>query len=331
VRHFLSTEDWSQAELQALLDDARELKANPRQDRLRGKRIALVFMNPSLRTRTSFQVGITDLGGSSVVLDAGGTWPLETEDGAVMDGVAEEHVAEAARVLSTYVDMIAIRAFPKFEDWSVERHDPVLSAFVRYAAVPIVNMETIVHPCQELAMLMALQERHGSLAGKKMCLTWTYHPKPLNTAVMNSALLAATKMGMEVTLLMPSDEYMLDEKFIEAGSRFAGENGRGLTLTHNVKEAYEGADAVYAKSWGRLDQIGLPMEERLTPDSLRRFIVDEEKMALTNNATFSHCLPMRRNVKATDGVVDSANSLIIEEAENRLHVQKAVLSALNDQ
>nr|WP_305888907.1 N-acetylornithine carbamoyltransferase [Parvularcula maris] len=327
----MTTEDWSKAELQALLDDARELKANPRQDRLRGKRIALVFMNPSLRTRTSFQVGITDLGGSSVVLDAGGTWPLETEDGAVMDGTAEEHVAEAARVLSTYVDMIAIRAFPKFEDWSVERHDPVLSAFVRYATVPIVNMETIVHPCQELAMLMALQERHGSLQGQKMCLTWTYHPKPLNTAVMNSALLAATKMGMEVTLLMPSDEYMLDEKFIEAGSRFAGENGRGLTLTHDVEEAYRGADAVYAKSWGRLDQIGLPMEERLTPDALRRFIVDEEKMALTNNATFSHCLPMRRNVKATDAVVDGSNSLIIEEAENRLHVQKAVLSALNDQ
>jgi N-acetylornithine carbamoyltransferase len=331
VRHFLTTEDWSKEELQALLNDARELKANPRQDRLRGKRIALVFMNPSLRTRTSFQVGIADLGGTSVVLDAAGTWPLETEDGAVMDGEPEEHVAEAARVLSTYVDMIAIRAFPKFQDWSLEREDPVLSAFVRYSTVPIVNMETIVHPCQELAMLLALQERHGSLEGKKICLTWTYHPKPLNTAVMNSALLAATKIGMEVTLLCPSEEFMLDEKFIKAGTRFAGESGRGLTITHDIETAYKGADAVYAKSWGRLDQIGLPMEERLTPDALRHFIVDGDKMAMTNNATFSHCLPMRRNVKATDAVVDSSNSLIIQEAENRLHVQKAVLSALNSQ
>ncbi len=331
MRHFLTTEDWSRQEIQALLDDARSLKANPRQDRLRGKRIALVFMNPSLRTRTSFQVGIADLGGTSVVLDAGGTWPLETEEGAVMDGAAEEHVAEAARVLSTYVDMIAIRAFPKFEDWSREREDPVLGGFVRHATVPIVNMETIVHPCQELAMLMALQERHGSLDGRKMCLTWTYHPKPLNTAVMNSALLAATKMGMEVTLLCPSEAYLLDERFIDAGRRFAGENGRSLTITHDIEEAYAGADAVYAKSWGRLDQIGLPMDDRLTPDDLRHFIVDERKMALTNDATFSHCLPMRRNVKATDGVADSPNSLIIEEAENRLHVQKAVLTALTNQ
>lgn len=180
-------------------------------------------------------------------------------------------------------------------------------------------------------MLMALQERHGSLDGRKMCLTWTYHPKPLNTAVMNSALLAATKMGMEVTLLCPSEAYLLDERFIDAGRRFAGENGRSLTITHDIEEAYAGADAVYAKSWGRLDQIGLPMDDRLTPDDLRHFIVDERKMALTNDATFSHCLPMRRNVKATDGVADSPNSLIIEEAENRLHVQKAVLTALTNQ
>ncbi|GGY56620.1 N-acetylornithine carbamoyltransferase [Parvularcula lutaonensis] len=328
MRHFLTTEDWSQAELQALLDDARALKQSPQNERLRGRRCALLFFNPSLRTRTSFQVGIADLGGHSVVLDAAGTWPLEVEPGAVMDGEAEEHVAEAARVLSTYVDLIAIRAFPKFENWSREREDPILAGFVKHATVPIINMETIVHPCQELAMLMALQERHGDLAGKKLCLTWTYHPKPLNTAVANSALLAATKMGMDVTLLCPSKEYILDEKFMRAGERFAAEHGRGVTVTHDIAEAYEGADAVYAKSWGRLDQIGLPMADRMTPENLKYFIVDEEKMALTNDATFSHCLPMRRNIKATDAVVDGPNSLIIQEAENRLHVQKAVLSAL---
>lgn len=328
MRHFLTTEDWTKAELQALLDDAKALKASPQNERLRGKRCALIFFNPSLRTRTSFQVGITDLGGSAVVLDAAGTWPLEVSPGAIMDGEAEEHVAEAARVLSTYVDLIALRAFPKFQDWSVEREDPILAGFVRHASVPIINMETIVHPCQELAMLLALQERHGSLEGKKMTITWTYHPKPLNTAVANSALLAATKIGMDVTLLYPNEAYRLDEKFMLAGERFARENGQSLKVTHNIEEAYSGADAVYAKSWGRLDQIGLPMPDRLTPDSLRHFIVDQEKMALTNEATFSHCLPMRRNVKATDAVVDSAQSLIIEEAANRLPVQKAVLSAL---
>ena len=327
-RHFLSTAPLSQAQIQALLDDARALKAAPRQDRLAGKTAAFVFFNPSLRTRTSFQIGFSQLGGTPVVLDAAGTWPIEVTEGAVMDGAPEEHAKEAARVLSRYVDLIGIRAFPKFEDWQTEREDPLLSAFAKHATVPVVNMETIVHPCQELAMLMALQDAHGDLGRKKVVLTWTYHPKPLNTAVMNSGLLATTKMGMDVTLLIPSEAYALDPMFMEQGRAFADGNGSTLTVTTDIDEAYRGADAVYAKSWGRLDQIGLPMEERLTPDAFRHFIVDETKMALTNDATFSHCLPMRRNVKATDGVADGPRSLIIEEAENRLHVQKAVMSKL---
>ena len=328
MRHFLTTADWSREEIGALLDDARALRERPRQGRCEGKTAAFVFFNPSLRTRTSFQVGFAQLGGTPVVLDAAGTWPLEYTDGAVMDGAPEEHAKEAARVLSRYVDLIGIRAFPKFEDWRAEREDPLLSAFAEHATVPIVNMETIVHPCQELAMLMAMQDAHGDLARKKIVLTWTYHPKPLNTAVMNSALLATTKMGMDVTLLIPSEAYALDDKFMEPASGYAAENGMALNVEYNIERAYAGADAVYAKSWGRLDQIGLPMEQRLTPDHLRRFMVDEAKMALTNDATFSHCLPMRRNVKATDGVADGARSLIIEEAENRLHVQKAVMGKL---
>lgn len=327
-RNFLTTADWSRDEIDALLSDARSLKAQPRQDRLGGKTAAFVFFNPSLRTRTSFQVGFSQLGGTPVVLDAAGTWPLEYTEGAVMDGEPEEHAKEAARVLSRYVDLIGIRAFPKFQNWQAEREDPLLSAFAEHATVPIVNMETIVHPCQELAMLMALQDAHGALARKKIVLTWTYHPKPLNTAVMNSGLLASTKMGMDVTLLVPSEDYLLDPMFMAQGEAFAKEAGGALTVTTDIEAAYRGADAVYAKSWGRLDQIGLPMEERLTPDAYRHFIVDEAKMALTSDATFSHCLPMRRNVKATDGVADGPRSLIIEEAENRLHVQKAVMSNL---
>ena len=328
MRHFLTTEDWSRAELSALLDDARSLRAEPRAARLPGRTAAFVFFNPSLRTRTSFQVGFAQLGGTPVVLDAAGTWPLEFTDGAVMDGEPEEHAKEAARVLSRYVDLIGIRAFPKFQDWQAEREDPLLSAFAEHATVPIVNMETIVHPCQELAMLLALQDAHGDLSGKKLTVTWTYHPKPLNTAVANSAILAATKMGMEVTLVCPSEAYALDEKFTEPARRFAEEAGQGFAVTHDQDAAFTGADAIYAKSWGRLDQIGLPMDHRLTPDALRGWMVDERKMALTNDATFSHCLPMRRNVKATDGVADGPRSLIIEEAENRLHVQKAVMSKL---
>lgn len=328
MRHFLTTEDWSCDELDALLDDARALRDEPRQGRLPGRTAAFVFFNPSLRTRTSFQVGFAQLGGTPVVLDAGGTWPLEFTEGAVMDADPEEHAKEAARVLSRYVDLIGIRAFPKFQDWHVERADPLLSAFAEHATVPIVNMETIVHPCQELAMLMALQDAHGELAGRKLTVTWTYHPKPLNTAVANSAILAATKMGMEVTLACPSEAYALDPMFTDAAHRFAEAAGQGFSVSHDQEAAFDGADAIYAKSWGRLDQIGLPMEQRLTPDDLRGWIVDEEKMTRTNEATFSHCLPMRRNVKVTDGVADSPRSLIIEEAENRLHVQKAVMSKL---
>ena len=328
MRHFLTTEDWNRAEIGALLDDARALRAEPRQARLPGRTAAFVFFNPSLRTRTSFQVGFAQLGGTPVVLDAAGTWPLEFTDGAVMDGDPEEHAKEAARVLSRYVDLIGIRAFPKFQDWQAEREDPLLSAFAEHATVPIVNMETIVHPCQELAMLMALQDAHGDLSGKKLTVTWTYHPKPLNTAVANSAILAATKMGMDVTLVCPSEAYLLDEKFTGPARRFAEEAGQGFRVSHDQDDAFAGADAIYAKSWGRLDQIGLPMADRLTPDALRGWMIDERKMALTNDATFSHCLPMRRNVKATDGVADGPRSLIIEEAENRLHVQKAVMSKL---
>ncbi len=328
TRHFLTTEDWSADELGAILDDARGLKANPLQQRLSGKSAAFIFFNPSLRTRTSFQVGFAQLGGAPVVLDAAGTWPLEFTEGAVMDGAPEEHAQEAARVLSRYVDLIGIRAFPKFENWQVEREDPLLKAFAEHATVPIVNMETIIHPCQELAMLMALQGAHGDLKGKKLVVSWTYHPKPLNTAVANSAILAATKMGMDVTLCCPSPEFILDEQFISAATGFAASNDQPFSISHDQHEAFAGADAVYAKSWGQLGQIGLPMEERLTPDALRSWIINEEKMALTNDATFSHCLPMRRNVKVTDAVADSPRSLIIEEAENRLHAQKAIMSKL---
>lgn len=331
MRHFLSTQDWSRDELQAMLDDAKALKASPMGDALAGRKAALVFFNPSLRTRTSFQVAMTDLGGSAIVLDAGGTWPLETTDGVVMNGDAEEHVSEAARVLSRYCDVICLRAFPKFKDWSVDRQDLIIKSFAKYATVPVVNMETIIHPCQELAMMRALQDKMGkpeTWANKKFVLTWTYHPKPLNTAVANSALLIASKFGMDVTLLCPTPAYELDSQFMEAARANAAEQGGSVTMSHDIATAYDGAAMVYAKSWGAIPYFGRWEEEKPIRDAHKHFIVDGEKMLRTDNAYFSHCLPMRRNVKVTDAVADSPQSLIIEEAENRLHVQKAVLKRL---
>src|SRR4051812_7462887 len=258
-RHFLSTLDWSRAELEEILDDARAMKKSRcsasavGRDELAGKSVALVFFNPSLRTRTSFEIGVFEMGGHAVVLEPGkGAWPIEYRDGVVMDAEAEEHVEEVARVLSRYCDLIAVRAFPKFQRWEDDREDAVINAFAKYATVPVLNMETITHPCQELALALTLKERLGSTDGKKLLLTWTYHPRPLNTAVANSALVIAAKLGFDVTLLCPTPEYVLDDRYMSAARALTEANGRSLVVSHNIESAYDGANVVYAKSWGAL-------------------------------------------------------------------------------
>jgi N-acetylornithine carbamoyltransferase len=328
-RDFLTTRDWSRTEIDALLEMASDFKRESPGGLLAGKSIALLFFNPSLRTRTSMELGAWQMGAHAVVLEPGkGAWPIEFGDGALMDGDAEEHVREAARVLSEYCDLIAVRKFPGFEDWSVDRLDAPIKAFAKHATVPVMNLETIEHPCQELAHALALRERLGSLEGKEYVLTWTYHPKPLNTAVANSSLLIATKLGMNVTLLCPDERYILDERYMTAAQENAAAQGGSLSVSHDIDGSYEGADVVYAKSWGALPFYGNWAEEKAIRDKHKQFIVDERKMALTNNALFSHCLPMRRNVKATDAVVDAPNSIIIEEASNRLPTQQAVMATL---
>ncbi|HEY4554838.1 MAG TPA: N-acetylornithine carbamoyltransferase [Lysobacter sp.] len=331
MRHFLNTQDWTRAELDAVLAQAAEFKRSRFGDQLKGRSIALVFFNPSLRTRTSFELGAFQLGGHAVVLQPGkDAWPIEFDFGTVMDGEAEEHIAEVAQVLGRYVDLIGVRAFPKFVDWSIDRQDRVLQGFAKYSPVPVINMETITHPCQELAHALALQEHFGTrdLRGKKFVLTWTYHPKALNTAVANSALTIATRMGMDVTLLCPTPDYILDERYMGWAEANVTESGGSLQVSHDIDSAYAGADVVYAKSWGALPYFGNWEAEKPIRDTFKHFIVDERKMALTNDGVFSHCLPLRRNVKATDAVMDSPRCIAINEAENRLHVQKAVMADL---
>ena len=334
MKHFLNTQDWTRPELDALLAQAAVFKRSKLGEQLRGRSIALVFFNPSLRTRTSFELGAFHLGGHAVVLQPGkDAWPIEFELGKVMDGEAEEHIAEVAKVLSRYVDLIAVRAFPKFVDWMVDREDRALRAFAQYSTVPVINLETITHPCQELAHVLALQEHFGTsdLRGKKYVLTWTYHPKALNTAVANSALTIATRMGMDVTLLCPTPDYILDHRYMDWAAGNVAESGGSLQVSHDIESAYAGADVVYAKSWGALPYFGRWEQEKPIRDQYRHFMVDEAKMALTNNGVFSHCLPLRRNIKASDAVMDSPNCIAIEEAENRLHVQKAIMAALANQ
>jgi N-acetylornithine carbamoyltransferase len=326
MRHFLTTADWARDDLQRLLDTARDLQQQPHGNRLAGRSIALLFFNPSLRTRTSFELGMHQLGGKAIVLQPGkDAWGIEFEPGAVMTGDAEEHITEVAGVLSRYVDLIGVRAFPKFQRWEDDREDKLLHALARHASVPVINMETITHPCQELALMKTLQDQLGDVTGRRFLLTWTYHPKPLNTAVANSALLIASKFGMDVTLLCPSEDYLLDPRYMSLAAQYTKGLGRSLEVTHDIDEAYRGADVVYAKSWGALPFFGRWEDELPQREASRHFIVDERKMALTNNALFSHCLPVRRNVKVTDAVLDSPRSVAIDEAENRLHVQKALM------
>ncbi len=329
MKHFLTTMDYSRAELQGLLDRAAQLRAAPVSRALAGKAVALLFLNPSLRTRSSFEIGAFQLGAHAVVLEPGkGAWQIEFERGAIMDVDAEEHVSEVAGVLSRYCDAIALRAFPRFVDWSVDREDRVIRALAEHATVPVINMETITHPCQELAIMRTIQDHLGRPDNRKFVLTWTWHPKPLNTAVANSALLIASKFGMDINLLIPDEAYRLDPRYMDAAVAYATESGGSLEVTTDIEQAYAGADWVYAKSWGALPLYGRPDEEANLREPFRHFIVDGQKMALTANARFSHCLPLRRNVKASDEVMDADYCVALAEAENRLHVQKALMLAL---
>tara|TARA_B100000287_G_scaffold432357_1_gene491505 strand:+ start:205 stop:1197 length:993 start_codon:yes stop_codon:yes gene_type:complete len=329
MKNFITTQHWSRSELQEIIDFAIELKTNPYQPLLKNKSIAMLFFNPSLRTKTSFEVGISELSGTAVILQPGkDAWPIEFEENIVMDGNSEDHVKEVAQVLSSYCDCIAIRAFPEFENWAHDRTDSVINSFAKYSSVPVVSMETIEHPCQELAHILTLQEHYGDLNGKDYLLTWTYHPKPLNTAVANSSLLIASKFGMNIKLLCPSEDYLLDDRYLEAARGNCALEGTSFDISYDIDSAYSNVDIVYAKSWGSLSQYGRFDEQIAINNRYKHFIVDESKMSLTNNAVFSHCLPLRRNVKATDGVMDSDYCLAVKEAENRKHVQKSMLSKI---
>ncbi|MFN2597887.1 MAG: N-acetylornithine carbamoyltransferase [Pyrinomonadaceae bacterium] len=329
-RHFLSTLDWTRGQLEGLLASASRFKRGEDESRpLAGRSVALVFFNPSLRTRASMQVGIYELGGQAVVLEPGGTsWTLEHREGVSMDADKTEHVAEFVRVVGRYCRMIGVRTFAALKDWEEERADPVLSAFARYSDVPVINLESAMHhPCQSLADMLTIKEKLGE-GRKKVTLTWAWHPKPLPMALPNSFALAAAQLGHDLTIAHPPG-YELDEDLMREINNAAFDAGATVTRTDDVEEAFDGAQVVYAKSWGSKDCYGSPrddleMRARYRPE----WIVDAAKMARTDGGIFMHCLPVRRNVIVTDEVIDSPSSVVIDEAENRLHVQKAIMARL---
>jgi N-acetylornithine carbamoyltransferase len=275
------------------------------------------------------QVGIYELGGNVVVLEPGGTsWTLEHRDGVVMDGDKTEHVAEFVRVLGRYCGAIGVRTFAALKDWKEERLDPVLNAFAKYTEVPLINLESAMHhPCQALADMLTIREKLGA-GRKRVVLTWAWHPKPLPMAVPNSFALAAAQLGHELVIAHPPG-YELDDALLEEINFQAHDAGANVTVTNDMEEAFDGADVVYAKSWGSKMFYGDAEDDIEERAQYRgRWIVDEAKMARTRSAIFMHCLPVRRNVIVTDGVIDSPSSVVVDEAENRLHVQKAILAEL---
>ena len=333
MKHFLSTAEWPRDELEGLIDSALQFKANLADinsaQPLTGRSVALVFFNPSLRTRASMQVGIYELGGNAVVLEPGGTsWTLEHRDGVVMDGDKTEHVAEFVRVLGRYCTAIGVRTFAALRNWEEERTDPVLNAFAKYSEVPIVNLESAMHhPCQSMADMLTIREKLGA-GRKRVVLSWAWHPKALPMAVPNSFMLAAAQLGHDVVVAHPKS-YELDDDLMENARRMAAEAGGAVEVTNDLDNAFDGAEVIYAKSWGSKNFYGNSEADIAERAQYReKWIVDERKMARTNKGIFMHCLPVRRNVIVTDGVIDSPASVVVDEAENRLHVQKAILESL---
>lgn len=335
--NFLNTAEMPQQAVQELVERALRMK-HEGEDRalLKGMVVGMLFFNPSLRTKTSMGAGVARLGGTA--LDLSGSYSFEFEDGVVMDGATQEHIKEAAPVIGQYCDLLAVRsselitkgnsAADSSATWSEARKDKVVRGFAKYSSVPVINLESnVYHPCQGLGDALTLKEQFGKTQGKKYVLTWAYHPKPLPTATPHSQMLAACDMGCDVTVAFP-EGWDLDEEVMAAAQERAAQAGGSLNISHDMAEAAKDADVICAKSWGAISHYGDWEAEKALRDNLKHWIVNEDIMALTNNARFMHCLPVRRNVVVTDGVLDSPNSIVVQQAGNRMYAQNALMVSM---
>lgn len=277
----------------------------------KGKTLGLLFFNPSLRTRLSTQKAAQNLGLSTMVMNfSQESWALEFEDGTKMSGLRSEHVREAAAVVSQYCDMIAIRAFASLSDKVKDEAEVVLRGFAKYASVPIINMESsTAHPLQALADAITLNEFKTSHK-PKIVLTWAPHPKALPHAVGNSFTRMVGNLDVDFIIAHPKG-YALNPEIT-----------KGVKCLTNQDEALDGADFVYTKNWCSYEHYG----QILRTDD--KWMITSEKMKLTNNGKFMHCLPVRRNIVATDSVLNGTNSLVINQSENRIYSAQAVLKQL---
>jgi N-acetylornithine carbamoyltransferase len=326
VSHFLTTRDLPAAQFEALLSRGEEFRGGASSRALEGKHAGMIFFNPSLRTRVSMEIAVSKLGGTPVTLSVGGdAWAMEYEDGVVMDGAAAEHVREGAGVLGRYCEVLGVRSFPTGKDWAKDRREPVLNAFATYSGVPVVNLESPMdHPCQAMADAMTIRQRLGDPRGRRVLLTWAYHPKALPMAVPNSFLLGAARLGVDLVLARP-EGYALDAEIERAAGELAKESGGSIRVVDDPESGYDGAEIVYAKSWGALADYGDTAAETARRTKNKSWRVTEARMARGRDAAFMHCLPVRRNVVVDDAILDGPRSIVLQEAENRLWGQMAIL------
>jgi N-succinyl-L-ornithine transcarbamylase len=316
MKNFISVHDVN--DINPLVAKALAYKANPFADKTlgTGKRIGLIFLNPSLRTRLSTQIAASNLGLESIVfnVDKEG-WAMEFEDGAIMSGSTVEHVKDAAPILGNYFDILCIRAFPSLKNKADDYSEEVMNSFMKYAGVPVVSLESAtLHPLQSLTDIITISEhlKEKKQSSKpKIVLTWAPHIKPLPQCVPNSTAQWINAWGEGEFVITHPEDYELDEQFT-----------KGATITHNQQEALKDADFVYVKNWSTFNDYG----RIYTNDP--GWMLTMDKLKLTNNAKVMHCLPVRRNVELSDEVLDSVNSIVTQQAANRVWAAQVVLSEI---
>ena len=299
-------------DLDALAAEAKALKNNPFQYAHLGqqKTLVLLFLNPSLRTRLSTQLAAQHLGMNCIVMNLNEGWNLEFEEGAVMNLDRQEHIREAAAVISQYADIIGLRTFPSLTDREKDYQDFVLHQLIQYATVPVLSLESAIrHPLQSLADLLTIEE-YKTVARPKVVLSWAPHPRALPQAVPNSFAEFMGNAKVDFVITHPK------------GYELAPEFTTRTTITYNQDEAFKDADFIYAKNWSSYQDYGKILHQD------PQWMITPEKMALTRQAKFMHCLPVRRNVVVSDAVLDSSDSIVIAQANNRTFAAQAVLKRM---
>ena len=318
MKHFISVNDVTN--IDALVQKALAYKANPFVDKALGinKRIGCLFLNPSMRTRLSTQIAAQNLGMEAIIFNVGNEgWMLEFEEEAIMSGTTVEHVKDAAPIFGKYFDILAIRTFPSLKNKEDDYSELYIKQFIKYAGIPVVSLESsTLHPLQSLTDIITIQESLQNFpleAGRKpkIVLTWAPHVKPLPQCVANSFSQWVNAWGKADFIITHPEDYELSEEFT-----------KGATITHNQNEALKDADFVYVKNWSTFNDYGKIYE------SDPRWMLTNKKLELTNNTKVMHCLPVRRNVELSDEILDGANSIVTQEASNRVWAAQAVLAEI---